>query len=63
MHVMLETELTSHILDKHPTTETYAQPSVPSELSTWVRQIPQPPKELGESKPVCLTEKKCHTTV
>lgn len=27
-----EAELTSHILDRHSTAETYAQPSVPSEL-------------------------------
>lgn len=29
MHVILQTKLTSHILDKHSTTEIYAQSSVP----------------------------------
>lgn len=29
MHMILETELTSHILDKHSTIEIYAKPCVP----------------------------------
>lgn len=50
MHMILETERTSHILDKHATAEIYAQPCVPSGALN-MGQTSQPPKTLGESEP------------